>query len=79
MVAQIEELHTVMRREVSDATINGDVIDGLLLCHVFVVQVADIANTVRIHQVDASCFIGDDQGLGYFVVADTGNVRTMKT
>ena len=60
MVAQVEELHAVMRREVSDATIDGDVINSLLLRHIFVVQIADVTNAVRIHQVDASCLIGDD-------------------
>ena len=51
VIAQVEELHTVVRGQVRDTPVECDVIDRLLLRHVFVVQVADILHAVRSEQV----------------------------
>ena len=79
VVAQVEKLHAIVCGQIGGAVMDSDVIYRLLLRHIFVVQVADILDAVSVHQVDAACLVGDDQGLGHLVVTDTSDVRAVQT
>ena len=77
VLPQIHRLHAVGGGQISGTAVDSDVIHGLALGHVFVVEVADILHPVGAHEVYLAGLIDDDQLCARLVVMDTGDAGAM--
>ena len=77
VLPQIHRLYAVGGGQISGTAVDSDVIHGLALGHVFVVEVADILHPVGTHEVYLAGLIDDDQLCPRLVVMDTGDAGAM--